>query len=109
MEAVKELLPGEPGPALAQVSGPRFLLQKQILRELLGTVLFPNMDAGRGLWLHTGWGPGNQAGAVEGTSLQAVVGSETMGQPGGTLPAEWLHLISLVRQKESLGTSKVVG
>lgn len=54
--AVKELLPGEPGPALAQVPGPRLLPQKQILRELLGTVLFPNKDAGRGLWLHTGWG-----------------------------------------------------
>lgn len=61
----------------AQVPGPRFLPRKQILRELFGTVLFPNKDAGRGLWLHTGWGARkSRLGPVEGTSLQAVVGSE---------------------------------
>lgn len=39
--------------------GPRLLPLKQILRELLGTVLFPNKDAGRGSGFTQAGGPGN--------------------------------------------------
>lgn len=70
-------------------------------------VPFPETNTQRAAWNSTvskqgcrqGALASHRLGAVEGTSFQAVVGSEAMRQPGGTLPAEWLHLISLVRQE----------